>query len=623
VPVNSPDGYSILAAGPAAYFPGLFGDTRIPITSATATASTVAGLGSGNNLTSRLVNYTCACTIPALYGDRGYPGDYGPGDVAEGAHIVIKGYTGTNNTGFNADAFNNGSNTTLTFGALYQYFDATQVLQVYANSNVTNGSSPAVNTGYAFFPITPVSAVTAGLGGSVTVVVPTTVGMGGFPASNSGTDVRGIYGQMLGFQPLGWNNSLVYLKGEGKRAAVAVPTPSSSWTSLDTPTVYGTIQVGGYGAQFDVYVMSNSTNSGNTLSYFVQLLNAGNFYSSNMQIVLLGTNLGGTTPTNDLTITVTAVNAGTNYSITTFTFTGTPAATSVSISNGLTAYIYSNISPSTVPYIQSNANYSITGVVPTGYNISNTAVLYTTSAATKFFSPYNLSNGLSNATVNGYGSSASGGTSTFSNTGLFVISNLGGYNGKVFSTVGKVVRSVPLSVYSALANVTYTAAGGGVNNNSYTLYALQSNVSNSYQKIVVAVNGNVTTPTGDVSASYTNPWFVSNSPIGTLIQPTVTMSGPDTIVIDSSSGFLYMLDTTSNIYRATTNVTVSNTTYNGIVYPGTTIGGATMTSAFGIPSTLFVSTAIGGANVLYSIYSYPITSTHIAGMYVFSVTPGY
>jgi hypothetical protein len=607
VPVNSPDGYSILAAGPAAYFPGVFGDARIPFTSVTATATTQGGLGPSSNLTSRLVNYTCACKIPALYGNYGSAFNF-TGTISEGSHIVIAGYTGSD-ISFNASSSNNGDNTTAAIGALMSYNDTTQVIQVYANSNVTNGSSPASNTGYGFFPITPVSNISG-----TTYYIDTTVGLGGFPPNtgvSGGSGAVGIYGQTLGFQPVSWNNSLTFFYGPGKRQAVAASTPGGQ------PNVYGTIQVGGYGAQFDVYVMSNSTNSGQTLSYFVQMLNAGYFYSSNMQVVLLGTNLGGTTPANDLKITVTGVNSGTNYSITSFTFTGTPAATAVSLASSLTGYIYSNISPATVPYIQSNANYSITGVVPTGYNISNTAVLYSTSS--NFFSPYNLSNGLSNATVNGYGSSASGGTSNFSNTGLFVISNLGGYNEKVFSTVGKVVRSVPLSIYSAFANITYSAGA----NNTFTLYALQSNVSNSYQKIVVAVSGTVTTPTGSQTASYTNPWFVSNSPIGTLIQPTVTMSSPDTIVIDSSSGFVYMLDTTSNIYRATTNVIVSNTTYNGVVYPGTTIGGATMTSAFGIPSTLFVSTAIGGANVLYSVYSYPITATNIAGMYVFSVTPGY
>jgi hypothetical protein len=429
-----------------------------------------------------------------------------------------------------------------------------------------------------------------------------------------------VYGALQGFIPVSFNQANALFIGTGKRAADVTGTGFSNVV----PSVYGTVQVGAVGAKFDVYVMSNSTNSGDTLSYFVQLLNGGVNYSSNMQVVILGTNLGGTTPTNDLTITVTGVANTTNYggsnfySISTFTFSGTPAATAVSLANSLTGYIYSNISPATVPYIQSNANYSITGVVPTGYNISNTAVLYNTSATTRFFSPFNVSNGLSNNTVNCYGSDASGGTSNFANTGLFVISNEGGYNAKVFQTVGKVVLSVPLSIYSAFANVVYSAGA----NNTFTLFAMQSNVSNSYQKIVVAVSGTVSTPTGNQTASYTNPWFVSNSPVATLIQPTVTMSSPDSIVIDASSGFVYMLDTTSNIFRATTNVAATSTTFNGVVYPGTTIGGATMVSR-DIPSSIFVSTAIGSANVLYSVYSYPITAANIAGIYVFSATPGY
>jgi len=737
VPVNSPDGYSILAAGPAAYFPGLFADARMPIASASSNGSSNANYvlsniipafinsATSNVLASDNVGISAREQTPPTLNITGFTGS----DASWNATFVAAGAT-ANTPGLIGAGFSSGG------GAVYT--NSTKTINVGTNGAISG--SPSTTFGaYAFFPITSLAAFTGtdvdaiqegtysnaytitniqastpisgqatityntavpkgaiGNGGAIVkivsgapltagsynivsvptsnTVVVTTALTGSYSASvayftypiiqlhtnaavgglagaadwlNAGGNTLGTangsingcnqsnYGSFVtlnGFVPTSFNGTFFAYGSPLRKQRFAICTNGYNGSNAQ---VVGTMQLGASGAAFDVYVMSNSTTYGPTLSYFVQLTNPGFGYASNMQLVLFGSNLGGTSPTNDLKITITEVInttpatdyttlASNFYGISKFTFTGTPAATAVSISNGLTAYIYSNISPSTVPYIQSNANYTVAGIIPTGYNISNAAVLYTTSAATKFFSPYNLSNGLSNATVNCYGSDASGGgTSNFLNTGLFVISNLGGYNGNLFQAVGKAIVSVPVGAYSAFANVTYTAAGGGVNNNSYTLYALQSNVSNSYQKIVVAVNGNVTTPTGDVSASYTNPWFVSNSPIGTLIQPTVTMSGPDTIVIDSSSGFVYMLDTTSNIYRATTNVTVSNTTYNGIVYPGTTIGGATMTSAFGIPSTLFVSTAIGGANVLYSIYSYPITATNIAGMYVFSVTPGY
>lgn len=617
VPVNSPDGYSILAAGPAAYFPGLFGDARAPITGASLVAgSNLSGEGNSSSTTISLISYTLACALPC-FRTSGAVSNYSQPLPGEFAHIVVAGYTG-GDINFNANSSNNGSNTTASIGGLVSYTDSTKIIRVYGNGTVTG--SAAVNSGYAFFPITPVTSTTFSSSTQIEIKVSGSgfnTGLGGFPDDSVNS---GVYGALQGFIPISFNQANALFIGPGKRTANVTGT---GFTNV-FPSVFGTVQVGAVGAKFDVYVMSNSTNSGDTTSYFVQLLNGGVNYSSNMQVVILGTNLGGTTPTNDLTITVTGVANTTNYggsnfySISTFTFSGTPAATAVSLANGLTGYIYSNISPATTPYIQSNANYSITGVVPTGYNISNTAVLYTTSATTRFFSPYNLSNGLSNATVNCYGSDASGGTSNFLNTGLFVISNLDGYNGKVFQTAGKVVLSVPLFTYSAFANVVYSAGA----NNTFTLFAMQSNVSNSYQKIVVAVSGTVSTPTGNQTASYTNPWFVSNSPVATLIQPTVTMSSPDSIVIDSSSGFLYMLDTTSNIFRATTNVTATSTTFNGVVYPGTTIGGATMVSR-DIPSSIFVSTAIGGANVLYSVYSYPITATNIAGVYVFSVTPGY
>jgi len=513
------------------------------------------------------------------------------------------------------------------FGSTITLATAGSAPNTVSGSNITAGS-------YVMLPTISLSAFTHPSGNWLfNWTANTTVLIGlvdGTVTGISPSPNYGLGGSFRGFVPPIFNTSTIVEEGGGKRSGF-VSSPPGAWSGASNPSVVGTLQCGGAGALFDVYVMSNYTTAGSTMNYFVQMLNGGALYNTGMTIVIAGANLGGVTGTNDLTITVTSVsntvvgtyyNTPNFYGISGFTFTGTPATTAISVANASTAYIYSNAAG--LPYIQSNSFYNITGIFPTGHNISNAYVLYSTSSNT-VYSYYNTTtgSGSSGGTSTAYGSSPGGASCNIANTGLFIVSNLGGYNEKQFTisgSPGKITAVVPVGAYSAFANVTYSAGA----NNTFTLYALQSNVSNSYQKIVVAVSGTVTTPTGSSqTASYTNPWFVSNSPIGTLIQPTVTMSGPDTIVIDSSSGFVYMLDTTSNIYRATTNVTVSNTTYNGIVYPGTTIGGATMTSAFGIPSTLFVSTAIGGANVLYSIYSYPITATNIAGMYVFSVTPGY
>jgi len=81
----------------------------------------------------------------------------------------------------------------------------------------------------------------------------------------------------------------------------------------------------GLGATFDILRSSGS--------YTVTLSNAGSAYGPNEQIVILGTNLGGTSTTNDLTITIDTVD-GVTGAILTFTPSGT-AATSDATFNGI------------------------------------------------------------------------------------------------------------------------------------------------------------------------------------------------------------------------------------------------------------------------------------------------
>jgi len=58
-------------------------------------------------------------------------------------------------------------------------------------------------------------------------------------------------------------------------------------------------------------------------SYLVSLTNTGAGYNINDVITILGTSLGGATPANDITITITDVSLDSTSSIQTFTFTGT------------------------------------------------------------------------------------------------------------------------------------------------------------------------------------------------------------------------------------------------------------------------------------------------------------
>lgn len=97
--------------------------------------------------------------------------------------------------------------------------------------------------------------------------------------------------------------------------------------------------------------------------YSVTLATPGDAYAVNDELVIIGTDLGGTSPANDITITVTAVTA--TDGISTFTYTGSavwPQQTGVTTC----------IAPNETLYVK----YSAT---PTGYDIYGNAVADTTT----------------------------------------------------------------------------------------------------------------------------------------------------------------------------------------------------------------------------------------------------
>ena len=73
----------------------------------------------------------------------------------------------------------------------------------------------------------------------------------------------------------------------------------------------------GTGATFDVSLLSGS--------YTVTVNNGGSGYGVNQQLKILGTSVGGLTPTNDITITITGTNSFSSGTITSKSHTGTAA----------------------------------------------------------------------------------------------------------------------------------------------------------------------------------------------------------------------------------------------------------------------------------------------------------
>ena len=69
------------------------------------------------------------------------------------------------------------------------------------------------------------------------------------------------------------------------------------------------------------------------LSYSLTLTSGGAGYTAGDKITILGTALGGTTPANDLIITVSTVSDDSTSSILTFTSAGTGSSRQICFSN--------------------------------------------------------------------------------------------------------------------------------------------------------------------------------------------------------------------------------------------------------------------------------------------------
>jgi hypothetical protein len=108
------------------------------------------------------------------------------------------------------------------------------------------------------------------------------------------------------------------IDGGGGVTAVAFNGDSVSGDAVYTGVAQ--TSVSGSGSTFNVTVSSTA--------YSVTLANAGSSYTVGQTVTLSGANLGGATPANDLTITVTAIDgAGPLGGISTFSFVGTGSST--------------------------------------------------------------------------------------------------------------------------------------------------------------------------------------------------------------------------------------------------------------------------------------------------------
>lgn len=147
-----------------------------------------------------------------------------------------------------------------------------------------------------------------------------------------------------------------------------------SGTNLNSSGINATFDVARVGGLYDSVVTNN----------------AGSDYAENERILISGEDLGGSSPTNDLTITITGVDGG--GAITSLTFSGTSVSgddnytsLSATTSTGAGSVSYSSLTPdsttgsgigSTFNVTRSISGYVVTLATPgTGYDVSDDIVI--------------------------------------------------------------------------------------------------------------------------------------------------------------------------------------------------------------------------------------------------------
>lgn len=150
-------------------------------------------------------------------------------------------------------------------------------------------------------------------------------------------------------------NSL-YLHFRGLNNSTSFSDDSKGTAILSSESYFnieGVTAGGGIGASFDILRAG-----GVSPSYTVTLNNSGSGYSPTDTITIDGSQLGGTSGVNDLTITVTGVSVGSN-SITAFTFSGTAIDGNLSLKaiDNINSVAYNSGSGATFNISKSGSDY--------------------------------------------------------------------------------------------------------------------------------------------------------------------------------------------------------------------------------------------------------------------------
>jgi hypothetical protein len=279
---------------------------------------------------------------------------------------------------------------------------------------------------------------------------------------------------------------------------------SGAITALDTTYLYGALVDGTYtgvettaAAGTGLVAWVQYAPEGDTYTTF-NINNGGNYYGVGDTFKILGTELGGATPANDLTITVTAINsvgAG-NGVITEVSLAGTPQSTNIKLYGG-------------------NQDYTVSGTYNVVHELGNDGFIWTPTWSRVFGSAgtnYDDFHGLAvdtsdNVIVSGYsdGTDISGSwyNGGYTQTGIIT----------KFSSTGEILWSKCIDGSEGLSTVW--GVDTDAEDNIYSVMSSQSATGHPYITKL--------SPDGDfiwqqdISLYYSNAWSIATTATGDVL----------------------------------------------------------------------------------------------------------
>jgi len=444
---------------------------------------------------------------------------------------------------------------------------------------VTNANGEMVGAGDPYITIADSLLNSSQTASSITVADPAVVTVSNGAAFPNGTPIKFT---TTGTLPTPLNNELTYyVRNRSSNTFNISYTPTSS---LIKTTVAGTgtfnviqtpIELTQYvdpvnNAVFDVsYILGG---------YSSIITNAGSGYAVNNTIVILGEDVGGSTPTNDLTLTITEVNTSTG-AIQSAISSGTPAGAVdqyyLKVISESQVGVYSN--PNLTVAV-SGQNFAYNGITSTTVtSVADTNILTVSSSSSFSVNDPVVFTNIVSATAIRAGQTYQ--ILALGNTDFTLLGALTNTIGQVFvaTTTGSGTGTAIASVYGGItAGETYYI----LSKPTSTSVTISETIGGTVFDITVNVIGSMTMAKSGDYALLPEPFFFNPSIVkynNQVYQCIISNNDTDFIfgkweLLNSGDFRLNALDRIAGYYRPTVNMPGMDMTQlvTGITYPNST-----------------------------------------------------